>query len=633
MTDWKNNSRNQTAKSSQSCERIVKSCNAQERGFYNFLQIDYLKYADICFVYAYIIVVSILERINQNLSARSKILFLVCVFVLIPLLVLTYFQFSSLMELENKSRVAYKENLRHTLVNFRKTAEGRFGEKFIKIFTPQMAIDFKSPESKEKIKSYFSRVKEENPEVKKIMLVHSYHSDDIVHRDLAYEYSDSFREIDVAMNTRNNDHNLLHTFETAVKRKQIIDGNERLLFIREKMDCCKKPVAFVFYSLRDTKKKKLVSFLAIIINEKYIRENLPEVLGDAVLKSPTSAAFNSDIAIRIADKDGESIYENASGKQAYIHKENFSVPFNIWQAEIGLKNSNINSVARANFWNNLLLMLSVLGFLVLGLFLMIRATNREIQLAQVKSAFVSNVSHELKTPLSLIRLFVEVLELGYVKSDEKVKEYYRVINDESRRLSHLIDNILDFSNIESGRRVYNFEPQNVSEIVADIVGKYRYHLDKVGFSLNTDIDVDVPAIPVDKDAIAQAVINLVDNAVKYSEEKREITVEVKNEDSFLRIVVADSGRGIATENQQKIFEKFYRVTDGLVHDVKGSGLGLSLVKHIAEAHGGEISVKSRVGEGSRFVISLPIERKISEKQSPDNSLVPGGYKIAEDTSG
>ena len=250
----------------------------------------------------------------------------------------------------------------------------------------------------------------------------------------------------------------------------------------------------------------------------------------------------------------------------------------------------------------------VLVFLLCGIALTIRATDREARLAQAKSNFVANVSHELKTPLSLISLFSEILELGRVNNEEKKAEYYRIIRHESLRLNKTIDNILDFSRIEAGRKKYELVAGDIAEVIDTVLSTHRYQIINSGFDIQSDIQRDLPQVLIDREAMSQAISNLLDNAIKYSGKVKQISITTKTLESDLRIEIADHGIGIPRAEQARVFEKFYRVGNGLVHDVKGSGLGLSLVKHIIEAHNGTISVESDVGKGSRFTILLPIMR-------------------------
>jgi len=256
--------------------------------------------------------------------------------------------------------------------------------------------------------------------------------------------------------------------------------------------------------------------------------------------------------------------------------------------------------------------MALIGFIDLmlgaGLFLVYSNVRRELHLSRLKSDFVANVTHELKTPLALIRLFAETLELGRVQNEEKAQRYYRVISKESQRLTQLINNILDFSRIEAGRKEYNFRHRDVTRVVEEVLDAYRFQIEQQGFALEVAIDSEIPEIELDKEALGQALINLLNNAIKYSRDAKHIRVEVRQQDDRVLLSVADRGIGVAKGELKKIFNKFYRAEDSLVHETKGSGLGLALVRHIMEAHGGEVQVESAPGKGSSFTLVLPLKR-------------------------
>ncbi len=270
-----------------------------------------------------------------------------------------------------------------------------------------------------------------------------------------------------------------------------------------------------------------------------------------------------------------------------------------------------------------------IGFLVLGgltvllaagIVLNHRNVAKEMALARLKSDFVSNVSHELRTPLSLIRLYAETLEMGRITSPEKYQEYYRIIRKESERLSALINNILDFSRIEAGRKEYDFRETDMRELVHTTLDSYRYQIEQNGFVYEEKISDDVPPLRVDREALSRSLLNLVNNALKYSYDRKYIGVNLYRKNGSVRLEVIDHGIGIPDQEQHKIFEKFYRVGDPLVHNTKGSGLGLSLVRHIVRAHGGKVLVDSVPGEGSKFTISLPVNQGAeSGKPTPEQS--------------
>jgi signal transduction histidine kinase len=275
---------------------------------------------------------------------------------------------------------------------------------------------------------------------------------------------------------------------------------------------------------------------------------------------------------------------------------------------LGIKFQGTSVEAMGQTWvRRSFMILGCLSVLIIGgLVLTKHIVSKEMALARLKSDFVSNVSHELRTPLALIRLYAETLELGRITTQEKKQQYYRIIRKESERLTALINNILDFSRIEAGRKEYEFRNTDIAELVRNTLESYRYQIEQQGFAFEENIDSNLPAVPVDREAIARALVNLVNNALKYSSDQKFLGVKLYRENSVVKLEVADHGIGIARRDQSKIFEKFYRAGDPLVHNTKGSGLGLSLVRHITQAHGGDIAVESTPGKGSKFTLSLPL---------------------------
>jgi signal transduction histidine kinase len=244
-----------------------------------------------------------------------------------------------------------------------------------------------------------------------------------------------------------------------------------------------------------------------------------------------------------------------------------------------------------------------------GLVVTYRLVRRETEMARLKSDFVANVSHDLKTPLSVIRMFGETLEMDRVRDEASRREYYRVITRESERLSRLIDNVLDFSRIEGGRRRYERVPTAVEPLVRDVLEAFAYPLTRGGFKVEVQVAPELPEVPLDAEAVAQALANLVDNAIKYSADRKTLRVEAAIADGELALSVVDEGIGIARDEHRRIFEKFYRVGRSETQGRRGSGVGLALVRHVAEAHGGRVIVESSPGEGSRFTIRIPVTKE------------------------
>jgi len=238
-----------------------------------------------------------------------------------------------------------------------------------------------------------------------------------------------------------------------------------------------------------------------------------------------------------------------------------------------------------------------------------RVVRREVALTELKASFVADVSHELKTPLALIRMFAETLHDGRVASNEKRQEYYEVIMRESTRLTNLINNILDFSRIEAGRKEYHLEPTDVAAVVRQTYQSYCPQLDHAGFTHELKIADDLPRVDADSGAIAQIVVNLVTNAVKYSEDDKHVAIEITSDTRRNRrgvlLSVHDRGIGISPEDRAMLTEGFYRASDDRVRAKAGAGLGLAVVRHIVDAHGGSLDVESRLVKGSTFRVFLP----------------------------
>jgi two-component system phosphate regulon sensor histidine kinase PhoR len=275
---------------------------------------------------------------------------------------------------------------------------------------------------------------------------------------------------------------------------------------------------------------------------------------------------------------------------------------------IELKDITIADLARERIRKNLLLIGIMDIILLFGAWLIFRNIKKQVELSQLKSDFVSGVSHEIRTPLALISMYIETLEMGRVKNAEKVKEYYSVILNETSRLSGIVNRILSFSQIENNKRKYVLSETNLNEIVENSALSFRYTIENKGFKYSFEPDKELPLIMADQEAIADAFVNLIDNAMKYSIEQKDITVRTGRTIDHAFIEVEDKGIGISEKNQKYIFDRFYRVTEkNLANRVKGSGLGLAIVKHIIDAHKGDIYVKSSPGSGSLFRLLFPIK--------------------------
>jgi len=303
-----------------------------------------------------------------------------------------------------------------------------------------------------------------------------------------------------------------------------------------------------------------------------------------------------------------------AGYERTAYAEPLTGPFAGYAVRVAAT-SNAPVVWADRFVTLLVVFISLMAVVLIGAtFFGLRYTVRQLELAQIKSSFVANVSHELKTPIALIRLAVETLEMRRFSTPEDSEKFLHSISREAMRLNQLVDNILDFARLEAGKKVFQFTPVNLLDVVREAVESFRPRLEDQGFRLQVELPADLPMVRADAAALSQCVLNLLDNAMKYSKARREVkvTATVRTDEAdapqAVAVSVSDRGIGISPRDQKSIFEKFVRIETGLVHDVKGAGLGLSLVDQIMRAHGGHIELRSTVGEGSTFTLVMPALR-------------------------
>ncbi|PYX23402.1 MAG: sensor histidine kinase [Acidobacteria bacterium] len=346
----------------------------------------------------------------------------------------------------------------------------------------------------------------------------------------------------------------------------------------------------------------------IAFDGDYLRDQFfPQMLNEVMSRNVAEAQTDKNTVIMVHGKSESSPLAACDGWDGGTPEveRNMEAVFPGLALGIKLRGTTLAAIGQHFFRSSFLTLAGLSLVLACGIALTYRNVSKEMALARLKSDFVSNVSHELRTPLSLIRLYAETLEMGRLTSPEKYQEYYCIIRKESERLTALINNILDFSRIEAGRKEYDFRETDLRELVRNTLDSYRYQIEQHGFTYEEKID-EVPPVRVDREAMARSLVNLVNNALKYSQDRKFIGVNLYRDNGSLKLEVVDHGIGIPHQEQSKIFEKFYRVGDPLVHNTKGSGLGLSLVRHIAQAHGGDVLVDSSPGQGSKFTITLPM---------------------------
>ena len=350
------------------------------------------------------------------------------------------------------------------------------------------------------------------------------------------------------------------------------------------------------------------SIFGIRIDSEVLAERLlPLILGKLPLRE--------DWLVQIIDEFGNVLAgQDMTHLKDQVHPLSYSEGFedkffpwkvNIYQTDPGSAERQFN--LRRTIY--ILTVAVVIVAILFGGFLAIRSIAKELQIAKLKSEFVSTVSHEFRTPLTSIRYLAELLQRGRVQEDNKKQQYYETITSESERLSRLIENILDFSKIEAGMKEYKFEETDMAKLAEDVAARFGEQVAGEKFVIEQEISNQMPKVFVDKEAVSRALFNLLDNAFKYSEGSLKVYLRVWSDEENIFLEVKDEGIGISKKDQAKIFEKFYRSGDVHHTSVKGSGIGLTLVAHIIKAHEGDVLLESELGKGTKVTIRLPVKRK------------------------
>lgn len=347
---------------------------------------------------------------------------------------------------------------------------------------------------------------------------------------------------------------------------------------------------------------------------------LPQLIADLRPVVHVEAPLHEEVCVALLDDAARPLavshpgFQPASWKRPFVATEiGEALPH--WEMAVYLRDpSKLGQSAQALTLTISLLVAVLLLAIGVGGWLLVTDLRRQLTLARQKTDFVSNVSHELKTPLTSIRMFSELLAEGRVTDVAKQRNYLQVITAEAARLTRLINNVLDFSRLERGEKKYAFTRCDLGAVVTETVETYRPHLEQAGFKL----ELDTPPAPVfvngDRDALAQVLVNLLSNAEKYANGQKEIRVELRQCAQplpFLELRVLDRGLGVPPGTEERIFEQFYRAHDSLSSGIQGSGLGLTLARQIARAHGGEVSHEAREGGGSCFMLRLPAANGVS----------------------
>ncbi|MBL9028007.1 MAG: HAMP domain-containing histidine kinase [Myxococcales bacterium] len=350
--------------------------------------------------------------------------------------------------------------------------------------------------------------------------------------------------------------------------------------------------------------------------DRLVREVMPQLYRDP---------DRGDARMNVVDERGRIVY----GPPLKVGRVTVGLPFPTtlynWRLQVALTSAEeVGRQAERQRTIELALVIVAGIVTIASLFIVMRGSVEERRLSALKSDFVANVSHELKTPLSLIRMFGELLLLDRASSAEKKKQYLQIIVSESERLTALIENVLDFARVERGKATYDFAVGSVAEVARRAVEIYQQRAVRDEVQLSLEI-VGPPAFgSIDAKALELAVMNLIDNALKYAKAGGQVIVRVDSDEARVRLRVIDFGPGVPKEEQSRIFERFYRGKSAEASCARGSGIGLSLVRHIVESHGGRVRVESPLEEatvakgdgagiGTAFEVSIP---RVSDVEVP-----------------
>ncbi len=507
---------------------------------------------------------------------RRRIILLILIGVILPSLVFISFEIASLSESEKVIGEIYNNQLSTIVFSVNQYSDDIIGSWASKINWFKSNLKY----SDDTLKSFLT----EKRQVKDIYFINR-----SVIKATKYERSNKLEQVKKFVISKQNQLQKNKNYLNANYRKNEpigIDYSENSLFI-------------AFWIGNDFNTNSLC---VIEINaQRFVKE---------ILAVKTQVSLENKFLIAIINKSNDSvIYFSGLGK--ILPKFNFQKElwlFPSYKIAVQIKEMSVEQLIKNHARKNIILLIIVELLFISGALMIFYYSRKEMQLAKLKTEFISNVSHEIRTPLALISMYVETLDMDRVSERSKVKEYYTIIMLEVQRLTTIVNNILNFSKLESGKKIFTFENISLNHVLDEVLEIYSFHFKNKGFTVFVEKYPDMPICSIDKNSLSEALVNLLDNAMKYSDTVKEITIKSGIIDHFGFIEVSDNGIGISKEDQKLIFGQFYRVTKGnLAHTAKGTGLGLSIVKYIVDAHKGIIEVDSKLGHGSTFRIKLPVQ--------------------------
>ena len=408
--------------------------------------------------------------------------------------------------------------------------------------------------------------------------------------------------------------------ETVVRRRHY---SPKLRYISDRAEG--DPFLLAYRELPDAAGVGVTGFAAVQVDLGALRRQIfPAMVGDL--------GVGDEVWLAIVGDQGEFVLGTERPIGEPLALQTLAEPFDFWRVALAPRDSGtalrrVDLLASLWMWTISVLLLMIL----LGAFAFLRRVQRQAYLARARATFVSNVSHELRTPIASIMMFSELVEKELGADADRpgpprpdaLQQYVGLIRHESDRLGRLIENVLDFSRMERGGRAYRFELRDLGDVLGMAAESFRPHAESEGFRLDVDLGQALPPLRLDADAICQVVLNLLGNAVKYSDQVREIRVRAYRDGPWVGFDVVDRGIGIEARDLPRVFEQFYRVDQSLDSGRQGGlGLGLTLARGIVRAHGGEMRVLSELGRGSTFRVLLPLPAEPHGRAAPATRARP-----------
>ena len=541
------------------------------------------------------------------------------VVVAIPVAVLFYFQFRSLDDIEETSAIVLRQLSRDTAQSLASEIEKALKQPHVDVLLRPARESRLNPPDLPWLDSVFSEGMSASPFIEELWFW-SEEAQGFENKFLVFDRTSLHNPApDVGARFRESSPRFA---EIVPKAKQLGAERRAIVLFPAQIDGRRKYIQLQL-GFEGDRRERVTRLLGFMVDAEELRSQyFPSLIQRRLANVQQPVGF-PPLELYLADAEGAAVTAGGQppSSAAFVDEREFPLVFfdrelleyaapyeqsrETWRVRTSFGPQTIPEIVSANTRPQMALMIVLALVMAGGVFFVASAAAREVRVAELKSNFVASVSHDLKTPLALIQLFAETLELGRVRNTERAQEYYRIINSEARKLTRLIENILNFSRMEAGLRPYRPAPMDIGALTQQVLAEMNSQLNQTQFKVHLDIQTGLPRVNADEDAVEQAIENLLANAMKYSGDSRDIDVHVGRSNGHVCVSVRDHGIGISRREQKKIFRKFYRVDSGL-GGPQGCGLGLAIVDHTMRGHGGFVRVDSEPAHGSTYTLHFPM---------------------------